>query len=322
MTVPCRPTLTEIAEARARLAPFLDPTPLFRLDIGSTNRRLFLKLETLTPIGAFKFRPALNAILSRDRAELRHGVAVPSSGNMAYAMAWAARAVGVPMAAYMYRDAPAAKVDGVRALGGEVRFVSRATWWSYIVEAARPEGPELFINPVTDPAVLAGNGTIGMEIVEALPGVGTILIPFGGGSMTTGVASAAKSLRPETRVFAVEDTSAAPVGAALAAGAVVQVETRPSFIKSIGGPSVVPQLWPVASGLIEGAIAVPPEQVCEAMRLLFSKAKVVAEGAGAAALAAAFDRQDLSGDIVCLVSGGNIGAADFATVLTGGIPKA
>ena len=196
------------------------------------------------------------------------------------------------------------------------------TWWQYIIEAARPDGAELLINPVTDQAVLAGNGSIGMEILEDLPEVDVVLTPWGGGSMTTGVASAVKALRPEAKVFAVEDDNAAPVTAALAAGRIVDIETRPSFIKSIGGPSLVPQLWPVARDLIDGAVSVSLEQVTEAMRLLFAKAKVVAEGAGAASLAAALSSEQATGNVVCIISGGNIDASAYATVLAGGIPEA
>ncbi|MBK5565163.1 pyridoxal-phosphate dependent enzyme [Ensifer sp. SSB1] len=322
MTAPHRPTPDEIADARKRIAPHFARTPLVRLDLGFPDRQIFLKLETLSPIGAFKLRPALNAMLSRNPAELAKGVAVTSSGNMAYGMAWAARLVGVPMVAYMYRGAPQTKIDGVRALGGEVRFVSAETWWDYITDVDHPDAPELLINPVIDQAVLAGNGSIGMEIIEDLPDVDVVLNPYGGGSMTTGVASALKAASDRCRVFAVEDDSAAPVSAALAAGQIVTIETRPSFIKSIGAPSLVPQLWPVARELIDGAIAVSPGEVCDAMRLLFKKAKVVAEGAGAASLAAAIARPDLKGNIVCVISGGNIDAAAYSTVLGGGIPSA
>lgn len=320
MTEPYRPSIDEIAMARQRIAPYLVHTPLVKLDLGLADRQIFLKLETLSPIGAFKLRPALNAVFSRDPADLGRGVAVTSSGNMAYGMAWAARRAGVPMVAYMYRGAPQTKIDGVRALGGAVRFVTAQTWWDYIVGADRPDAPELLINPVTDQAVLAGNGSIGIEIFEDLPDVDVVLTPYGGGSMTTGVASAIKSLSRRARVYAVEDDSAAPVTAALAAGRIVTIETRPSFIKSIGGPSLVPQLWPVARELIDGAIAVSPAAVTQAMRLLFGKAKIVAEGAGAASLAAALARPDLTGNIVCVISGGNIDAAAYATVLAGGIP--
>ncbi len=322
MTAPHRPTPDEIADARKRIAPHVARTPLVRLDLGLPDRQIFLKLETLSPIGAFKLRPALNAVLSRDPADLKNGVAVTSSGNMAYGMAWAARLIGVPMVAYMYRGAPQTKIDGVRALGGEVRFVSAETWWHYITGVDRPDAPELLINPVTDQAVLAGNGSVGMEIIEDLPDVDVVLTPYGGGSMTTGVASALKAASDRCRVFAVEDDSAAPVSAALAAGQIVTIETRPSFIKSIGAPSLVPQIWPVARDLIDGAIAVSQAQVCEAMRLLFNKVKIVAEGAGAASLSAAIARPDLKGNIVCVISGGNVDTAAYSVVLGGGIPSA
>lgn len=322
MTAPYRPSLDEIAAARARIAPYVPRTPLVRLDLGLPDRQIFLKLETLSPIGAFKLRPALNALLSRDADALANGVATTSSGNMAYGMAWAANRLGVPMAAYMYAGAPQTKIDGVRRLGGEVRFISLETWWQYIIGADRPDFPELLINPVTDQAVLSGNASIGMEIVEDLPEVDVVLTPYGGGSMTSGVASAVKALRPQARIFAVEDENAAPVTAALAAGRIVDIETRPSFIKSIGGPSLVPQLWPVARELIDGAVSVSLEQVTAAMRLLFAKSKVVAEGAGAASLAAALASPDATGSVVCVISGGNIDAEAYSTVLAGGIPSA
>lgn len=322
MSLPRRPTLAEIDAARTRLAHHVVRTPLIELDLGLPDRRIFLKLETLQPIGAFKLRPALNALLSRDPHELRAGVATVSSGNMAYGMAWAAHALGVPMAAYMYAGAPQTKIDGVRRLGGEVRFVSMEDWWRYIVGAGRPSGDELLINPVTDQAVLAGNGTIGLEIVEDLPEVDIVLTPYGGGSLTTGVASAVKALRPETKILAVEDENAAPVTAALAArGKIVDIDTRPSFVKSIGGPSLVPQLWPVTRDLIDGAVTVSLDQVTQAMRTLFAKARVVAEGAGAAALAAVIADERTTGNVVCVISGGNIDAEAYATVLAGGIPQ-
>lgn len=314
------PTLQQIREAQARIRPHVRHTPLIALDLGLPDRRIYLKLETLQPIGAFKLRPALNAILTRDAAALQQGVAVASSGNMAYGMAWAARAAGVPMAAYMVADAPQAKIDGVRRLGGAVRFISAATWWDYITEVQRPAYAELLINPVTDPAVLAGNGTIGLEIVEDLPSVDCVFTPFGGGSMTTGVSSAVKALRPQVRVYAVEGEHATPVTAALAAGGVVQVEAHNSFIKSIGGPTVVPGLWPLARQAIDGACVVRLDQVTDAMRLLYTHAKVVAEGAGAAALAAALVDPRATGNVVCVVSGGNIDPAMYAHILNGGIP--
>jgi threonine dehydratase len=321
MSGPHRPSLGEIEAARARIGAYLPRMPLVPLHLDLPDRRIFLKLETFSPIGAFKLRPALNVLLSRDRRDLAKGVATASSGNMAYGMAWAANALGVPMAAYMYSGAPRTKIDGVRRLGGDVRFISMETWWRYIIDAERPDLAELLINPVTDQAVLDGNGSIGMEILEDMPDVDVVLTPYGGGSMTTGVASAVKALKPAAKVLAVEDENAAPVTAALAAGRIVEIETRPSFIKSIGGPSLLPQIWPVVSELIDGAVTISLDQVTEAMRLLFAKAKVVAEGAGAASLAAALSSDRAKGNVVCIVSGGNIDAEAYRTVLAGGIPN-
>lgn len=314
------PTLQQIRDAQLRIRPYVYRTPLVELAIGLPDRRIYLKLETLQPIGAFKLRPAVNAILTRDASALRQGVAIASSGNMAYGMAWAARAAGIPMAAYMVADAPQAKIDGVRRLGGEVRFVNAETWWDYITEVQQPAHAELMINPVTDPAVLAGNGTIGLEIFEDLPSVDCIFTPFGGGSLTTGVSTAIKALRPQTRVYAVEGEHATPVTAALAAGRIVPVDTRNSFVKSIGGPSVVPGLWPLARQVIDGACVVRLDQVTEAMRMLYAHTKVVAEGAGAASLAAALVDPRATGNVVCVISGGNIDMGMYADILNGGIP--
>lgn len=315
-----RPTLAQIYAARGRIAPYVRRTPLIELELNLPDRRIFLKLETFQATGAFKVRPALNALLSRSPDEIASGVATTSSGNMAYGMAWAARKVGVAMAAYMVGTASESKIEGVRHLGGTVRFVSDQTWWNYILGADRPEASELLINPVTDPAVLAGNGTIGLEIVEDLPDVDVVLTPYGGGGLTAGVASAVKALKRDTRVFAVESEHATPVTGALLANAVVTVAESKSFIRSIGGPSVLPQMWPLVSSLIDGAAVVSLEQVVQAMAMLYSRAKTVVEGAGAVALAAALSDPRIKGNIVCVVSGGNIDIADYIQALQGQVP--
>ena len=321
MTVPSLPSLDDIRLARARLAPFVTRTPLVEVDIGAPGQRLFLKLETLQPVGAFKIRPALNAVLSHDPATLKSGVATVSSGNMAYALAWAAKSVGISMAAYMFANAPRTKIEGVQRLGGEVRIVSDQLWWRYIMQEEALPGAETMIHPVTARGVLEGNGTIGLEIIEDLPEVDHVLAPYGGGALLTGIAAAVKATRPGARMLAVESENATPVAAALAAGGPVNVAAGPSFIKSIGGPTVIPAFWPVARSVLDGSITVRLQDVVASMGLLFRHAKVVAEGAGAAALAAALAHPELRGNIVCIVSGGNIDASDYCQALSGQIPS-
>ena len=317
-----RPSLAQIVAARERIAPYICRTPLIELDLGLNDRRIFVKLETLQPIGAFKLRPALSALLARDAAALRQGIAVASSGNMAYGVAWAARMLGIPMAAYMVADAPLAKIEGVRSLGGEVRFIDSATWWHYITEVDRPNAAEGLLNPVLDVEVLAGNGTIGLEVTEDLSQVDWVLTPFGGGSLTVGVASALREQCPGAKVLAVEAEHASPATAALNAGQVCEVPVRASFIKSMGGPSIVPAMWPLIRGLIDGTSIVTMAQVVQAMNLLFRKVKVVAEGAGAASLAAALHDPRLRGNVVCVISGGNIDASAYQAALRGEVPVA
>jgi threonine dehydratase len=314
-----RPTLAEVEAAREQLTPHIVRTPLVRLDLGLPDRTIFLKLETLQPIGAFKIRPALNALLSRDRAALTAGVAVASSGNMAYGMAAAACLLGVPMAAYMYSGAPKTKIEGVQRLGGAVRFISMETWWRTIVEAEHPDAAELLINPVTDQAVLAGNGTIGLEIVEDLPEVDAVIAPLGGGGLLAGIACALRALRPAAAVYAAEPETAAPLRTSLAAGEARPFEEwTPSFVDGAGGKSVLPNMWPLLQQLVSDSIVVSLAEAAAAMRLAADRVHVIAEGAAACAVAAALSSSlSVRGHrrIVAVVSGGNIDLARFAELV-------
>ena len=304
--------LEEIRRARERIGDAVVRTPVVQLD-----ERISLKLECLQPIGSFKLRGALSAVRAASRAELEGGVVTASAGNMAQGVAWAAREVGVRARVIAPADAPRAKLDGVERLGGELVLVSHEEWWQAMVDRGREGVAGLFVHPVEDEMVMAGNGTIGLELVEDLDSFDTVITPWGGGGLTTGIASAVKALRPEVRVVTAEPETAAPLAAALRAGEPAEIEFRPSFVDGAGGRALLPTMWDRARGVVDEAVAVPLDEVADAMRLLASRACVVAEGAGALALAAARRRDDRC---VCVVSGGNVDAAVLARVLLGETP--
>jgi threonine dehydratase len=231
---------------------------------------------------------------------------------MAQGVTWAAREAGVPARVICPEGAPRAKLDRVEALGAEVVPVTHEEWWQAMLERGREGVDGLFVHPVADEAVMAGNGTIGLELAEDAPDFDSVVIPWGGGGLTTGIASAIKALRPEVEVVTVEPETAAPLAAAFAAGEPREIEFEPSWIDGAGGRALLPGMWEHAHELVDEAVAVPLAQVEEAVRLLASRAHVVAEGAGALALAAALRRDDRS---VCIVSGGNIDAAVLARIL-------
>jgi threonine dehydratase len=303
--------LEEIRRARERIGDDVLRTPLVPYP---PEPRILLKLECLQPAGSFKLRGALSAIRAASAAELTDGVVTASAGNMAQGVAWAAREVGVPARAIAPADAPRAKLDRVEELGTEVVPVSHDEWWQAMVERGREGVDGFFVHPVADEAVMAGNGTIGLEIAEDAPEFDTVVIPWGGGGLTTGIASALKALRPDVRVVTAEPETGAPLAASLGRRKPRSIEFRQSWIDGAGGPSLLPGMWEHARELVDEAVAVPLAEAAEALRLLATRAHVVAEGAGALALAAALRRDDRC---VCIVSGGNIDAAVLARLLAG-----
>jgi threonine dehydratase len=304
--------LEEIRRARERLGDSVLRTPLVRFD-----EHVWLKLENLQPIGSFKLRGALSAVRAASPSELAGGVVTASAGNMAQGVAWAAREAGVRATIIAPDDAPRAKLDAVERLGGEIISVPHEVWWQTMVDR-RYEGVEgLFVHPVEDDAVMAGNGTIGLELCEDLAQFDEVIIPWGGGGLTTGIASAVKALRPGVRVVTAEPETAAPLAASLRAGEPAAIDFTPSFVDGAGGRALLPTMWEHARELVDEAVAVPLDDVREAVRLLAGRARVVAEGAGALALAAAQGRE---GQVVCIVSGGNIDAGVLAEILGSG-PK-
>ncbi len=304
-------SLDEIRRAQERLGDDVLRTPLVRFD-----ERIWLKLENLQPIGSFKLRGALSAVRAAAPSELAAGVVTASAGNMAQGVAWAAREAGVRATIIAPDAAPRAKLDAVERLGGEIITVPHEVWWQTMVDR-RYEGVDgLFVHPVEDEAVMAGNGTIGLELCEELAEFDEVIIPWGGGGLTTGIASAVRAVRPGVRIVTAEPETAAPLAASLRAGEPTEIEFTPSFVDGAGGRALLPTMWEHARELVDEAIAVPLDDVAEAVRLLASRTRVVAEGAGALALAVAQRRE---GRIVCIVSGGNIDAAVLAEILVSGV---
>ncbi len=307
--------LEDIRRARETLAGRVMRTPLVRLDEG-----VYLKLENLQPIGSFKLRGALNAISRASPDEVQAGVVTASAGNMGQGVAWAARELGVACTVVVPESAPQTKLAAIERLGGRIVKVPYERWWQTLAESGFPELDGLFVHPVQDERVMAGNGTIGLEILEDLPAPDVVLVPFGGGGLSAGIASAVKALRPETRVYAVEPETGAPLTAALAAGEPQPIDFRPSFVDGAGGPALLPAMWPLVREVLDGAFAMSLDETAEAVRVLAQRARVVAEGAGALALAAALAGRVDGGTVVCIVSGGNIDASKLATILGGETP--
>jgi threonine dehydratase len=305
----------DVVAARDRIAKFVGTTPLIPLE-GVDG--IHLKLETLQPIRSFKLRGATNALAMLSAEELAAGVYTASAGNMAQGLAWAAQQRGVTCTVIVPDGAPRTKLDAARRLNAEVVSLPYAEWWNILAtHRYGPLEPAHFIHPVSDVGVMAGNGTIGLEILDAMPDVEEVLVPFGGGGLSGGIAAALHAIRPEVPVYGCEVETAAPLRAALAAGKPVEAPRTPTFVDGIGGPIVLAEMWPVASRLLAGSLVVSLGEVESAIRLLAKRAAVVAEGAGAASVAAGLKRLRPHGRMVCVVSGGNIDATVLSRILAG-----
>jgi len=307
--------LANIESARTRIAGAAIRTPLVRLQVPEAPAEIYLKLENLQPINSFKIRGATNAVLLAPASERAKGLVTASAGNMAQGIAWAGRALGIPATIVVPDSAPEAKLAAIERLGGRVLKRPYDDWWNILV-TGRVDGVEgLFVHPVADRAVMAGNGTIGLEILEDLPDPDAVVIPYGGGGLTAGIASAIKALRPETTIVAAEPATAAGLVAALAAGGPADADYSPSFVDGAGSRRVLDSMWPIVAPLVDRALAIPVDEVAAAVRVLAERARVIAEGAGALAVAAALSGRAGGGKVVCVVSGGNINLSTLAEIL-------
>jgi threonine dehydratase len=312
--------LEAITRARATLAGSAVRTPLVRLRLDDAPAEIYLKLECLQPIGSFKIRGALNAMAEAPPGALAKGVVTASAGNMAQGVAWGARERGIPCTVVVPDHAPQTKLDAIERLGGTVVKVPFEDWWRAIETSQHPGAEGYFVHPVLDDGVMAGNGTIGLEILDDLPEVDTVLVPWGGGGLSCGIASALRQGKPGTRVIAVEPETGAPLTASLPAHEAQAVDYRASFVDGSGSRALLPKMWGLAQELIDGAVSVPLAATAAAVRLMAERTRVVAEGAGALALAAALAGKGGSGTVVCIVSGGNIDLTRLVAILQGDTP--
>ncbi len=311
--------LADIQAARERIAGAAIRTPLVRLN-ADAPAEIHLKLECLQPIGSFKIRGASNRMALASKAELARGVWTASAGNMAQGVAWNAKRLGIPCTVVVPEGAPATKIAAVERLGGKVVPIPHDEWFDTFRTHRREGIDGTFVHAFSDDAVMAGNGTIGLEILEDLPDVDAVVVPFGGGGLSCGIASALRALRPRTKVYAAEAATAAPLVASLAKGEATEIAHTRTFVDGIGGPRVFPEMFALAKELLDGSLVSTLEEIAAAIRLLVERNHVVAEGAGAAGVAAALAGKAGKGKVVCIVSGGNIDRATLATILQGGMP--
>jgi threonine dehydratase len=310
--------LEEIEAARERIAGIVLRTPLVRLDLGPDGPDVRLKLENLQPTNAYKIRGAANAVARLGPDDRARGVWTVSAGNAGQGVAYAARAAGIPCSVVAIETAPRTKLDRMAALGAKLVPVTYEQAWR-AAEAHSFEGMEgTFIHPFDNQDFIAGHATMGLEILEDAPDLRTVITAIGGGGLITGVGSAIKSLRPEARILGAEPETAAPYAYSRREGGPRRFpDWKASFVDGAGGQSVTERMWERMKPVVDGTVTVSLDQVREAMRLMAEKARVVSEGAGALALAAALTGEAGEGPIVCVVSGGNIDLAKFAELIAG-----
>jgi threonine dehydratase len=298
-------SISAIDDARRVIAESAIRTPLVRLNVDAPAE-IYLKLENLQPIGSFKIRGAANAIAHLSPKQLERGVVTASAGNMAQGVAWCARKLGIQCTVIAPATVPETKIAAIERFGGRVIKVSFDEWWRAFAERSYPGVNGTFIHAFDDPHVMAGNGTIALEILEDLPDPDAVIIPWGGGGLTCGIASAIRQLRPSCRIFTAEVSTAAPFAASLAAGGPTEIDYKPSWVDGIGSKAVFPQMFERARELVDGALVAELDSVAGALSLIATHNHVIAEGAGACPVACALAGGAGSGKVVCIVSGGNI----------------
>ena len=310
-------SLEDILDARQRLTGSVIRTPLLRFYYHDFPGEIYLKPENLQPIGSFKLRGACNAMKLAGRSLLSEGVYTASAGNMAQGVAWNAKMMNIPCNVIVPDHAPQTKLDAITRLGAKYIKIPFDDWWQVLVTRKFEGMKGLFVHPVADQNVIAGNGTIGLEILEDLPDVDAVIVPFGGGGLVSGIGTAIKSKRPNVKIFTSEVETAAPLSASLAAGEPVKVNYTASFVDGMGSTMILSEMWPLVSKIVDASIVLTLKQIADAIKLLIERNRLVAEGAGGSSVAAALAGKAGHGKIVCVISGGNIDADKLIKILSG-----
>jgi threonine dehydratase len=295
-------------------------TPLVKLDLPfdapGPAPEVYLKLESLQPIGSFKIRGAWNAVRKLSKEQLKDGVWTVSAGNAAQGVALAARLAGVPCSVMVIDAAPQTKLRSIERLGATIVKASYDECWATVQSHTSPRMRGHLVHPFDDDDFIAGNATAGLEILEDLPDVDAVVAALGGGGLLSGIASAIRAKKPSVRIYAAEPETAAPLATSLKRGQPSYFENwKPSFVDGAGGKSVIPTMWPLLKALVDDSIVMPLDDIAAAMKMTADRVHVVAEGAGATAVAAALSGRAGTGKIVAVVSGGNIDLARFAELV-------
>jgi len=304
-------TLAAVEEARLNIAGTALRTPLVPFPVAGAVE-VWLKLENLQPIGSFKIRGAANVMARTPRERLERGVLTASAGNMAQGVAFCARRIGVPATIVAPDTAPATKIRAVERLGGRVILAPFADWWRTFETRTYPGVDATFIHAFDDPDVMAGNGTIALELLEDLASMDAVVIPWGGGGLSCGIAEVLRALSPRVKIYAAEVETAAPLAASLDAGEPRTVDYTPSFVDGIGSKMVFPNMFERARRLLNGSLVVTLAEAASAMKLAAERNRVIVEGASACAIAAALSGRAGAGKVVAIVSGGNIDLEKFS----------
>jgi len=313
-------TMAQIDAARTRLADLAVVSPTQSCGFAPAGKTIWLKLENLQPIGSFKIRPIGNAVLARAPADLSAGIYTTSSGNSALGVAFMARRLGIAATAVVPANAPQGKLEKLRRLGARIDMRPAAEWWRAIETGALEGQPGVYIDAVRDPAALAGDATIALEILAQAPEVEAILVPFGGGGLACGIACAVRALKRDVKIIACELASAHPLKSAIDADGPIETPHEAGFVSGVGFGSILPEMWPLLRSMIDGVIIVSLAEVAAAIKSLVEHNCLVAEGAGALSVAAALSGRYAENKVCAVVSGGNLDSSTLAAILEGRLP--